>query len=839
VSEQERINCILELQMDPQLYPVFSARKYHPELNESISPPTGSLTFGFSPNNIYIVQYSDENMTVAADVDDVTTYSESNLVVLFTGARSSEPDLCLQLNCADDLQCFERALELCKECFAAALRLNIASRDSFFSGIYDSGCVVKDVEENGEVICTTLQAFIASNRHRDAVSSPGRREKKEVKVASKCFFCQETPKRYAPDSKLVVHPYVDRDFKGGQIQMCSRCIGNWKFYRDEAILNNELVLDGETNEELCALCSAIPDVLVLCSSCPRSFCEVCLSLVLGYNEIKTMKKKDAWTCMVCCTPAITADQSNGGAVESSMTANRPNCQHSIIDGYPQVVSEVRAVPTNEKKKPIKAARKPKCTTSPDVNVLHPVEMPISAVSVLKESDSLNLSVLPPVDKEHDEYYYFGQYCSGLQGNFGIFPFSSPNGPLPSSKLSSDGAGKSFGIEAYQDSVASVNFENSEDYCYLCKDGGELVECDYEYKIFPSDAINETLAGPPQFHDDGVVITSPNKKQKTGFHSHGPTKFRLLKCPKVYHTYCLGFEPPEKGKWYCPAHYCCVCGSMNVCYSCNLCSISLCSACPAAWGATIKERYEYLEMSSIVEYRGTASRPSAPNCVTRKIICATCIGMIKQCTLRGELSRDYDDFISLHRKEFNRNGNITPIDTHVSLAPSISIIPGNSEERVPHIFEQQDTDYLEEYIRNYMGSLSAAAITKSLFLNPDGVARLSRYGTLAVSRKVYRILAKGKKRDRLDEATHSPECSKASLLLDDNKSMNSTQFGLGIDAAFHLTSENEAVGTLAGMVFPSVNNFVQGYAPANMNPSTLSEPEPNIITEARSGVAYVE
>lgn len=75
-------------------------------------------------------------------------------------------------------------------------------------------------------------------------------------------------------------------------------------------------------------------------------------------------------------------------------------------------------------------------------------------------------------------------------------------------------------------------ETTEDSCYLCKDGGKLIECDN------------------------------NLRCKT-------------RCRKVYHEYCLNYTTKIRTnkEWVCPRHYCDMCGSVgkrdahtHLCYS---------------------------------------------------------------------------------------------------------------------------------------------------------------------------------------------------------------------------------------------------------------------------------
>ncbi|CAI5746921.1 unnamed protein product [Peronospora destructor] len=77
------------------------------------------------------------------------------------------------------------------------------------------------------------------------------------------------------------------------------------------------------------------------------------------------------------------------------------------------------------------------------------------------------------------------------------------------------------------------FEESEDVCFCCKDGGDLIECDWN-----------------------------------------GTKGAFKRCPKVYHEDCLGYKVPEGKTWVCPRHLCQDCGIIAQ-YSCRFCVTSYC------------------------------------------------------------------------------------------------------------------------------------------------------------------------------------------------------------------------------------------------------------------------
>ncbi|CAI5741618.1 unnamed protein product [Hyaloperonospora brassicae] len=77
------------------------------------------------------------------------------------------------------------------------------------------------------------------------------------------------------------------------------------------------------------------------------------------------------------------------------------------------------------------------------------------------------------------------------------------------------------------------FEESEDVCFCCKDGGNVIECDWK-------GLNGAMA----------------------------------RCPKVYHEDCLGYKVPEGKTWVCPRHRCQDCGVIAP-YSCRFCVTSYC------------------------------------------------------------------------------------------------------------------------------------------------------------------------------------------------------------------------------------------------------------------------
>ena len=80
---------------------------------------------------------------------------------------------------------------------------------------------------------------------------------------------------------------------------------------------------------------------------------------------------------------------------------------------------------------------------------------------------------------------------------------------------------------------------TDDVCFLCKDGGSLVECDFVHR--------------------------DNRLKR--------------RCQKVYHTHCLLFKIEDSIKyWRCPRHFCDYCGTPRVKHMCKYCPMSACAKC---------------------------------------------------------------------------------------------------------------------------------------------------------------------------------------------------------------------------------------------------------------------
>ena len=126
--------------------------------------------------------------------------------------------------------------------------------------------------------------------------------------------------------------------------------------------------------------------------------------------------------------------------------------------------------------------------------------------------------------------------------------------------------------------------NTDDACFLCKDGGELIECDYCYT-----------------------------------RGNNPTR-----CLKVYHDYCLDYKVPETQKfWKCPRHTCTHCGSEDIKFVCKYCPISICGGCTKE----MTERYNHARYS-LFDPVSLISSGLGPD--VQSIACQSCVEMIERC-----------------------------------------------------------------------------------------------------------------------------------------------------------------------------------------------------------------
>ena len=102
-------------------------------------------------------------------------------------------------------------------------------------------------------------------------------------------------------TKLVEHPYCVADFRLTHLYLCTKCSENWHMYRKNAENGKYLILEGEENEEICSVCADYPNdsQLVMCATCPRSYCNTCLGKILRPTD-KEVLILCMYVCMYVC-----------------------------------------------------------------------------------------------------------------------------------------------------------------------------------------------------------------------------------------------------------------------------------------------------------------------------------------------------------------------------------------------------------------------------------------------------------------------------------------------------------------------------------------------------------
>jgi len=157
-------------------------------------------------------------------------------------------------------------------------------------------------EKGGPVPCKRPRAATRTKTTRlqkPSTSTHSARKEPSSLVSAVCVYCSKSSTN-SGKAIFKEHPYVRHRYGGEALYLCAGCFLNWQMYREDAIQSNELVLPGETNEELCAVCSCSPDELTLCSGCPRSYCSGCLDKVVQGEQRARMALMEDWRCMACC-----------------------------------------------------------------------------------------------------------------------------------------------------------------------------------------------------------------------------------------------------------------------------------------------------------------------------------------------------------------------------------------------------------------------------------------------------------------------------------------------------------------------------------------------------------
>lgn len=592
----------------------------------------------------YVCSINSETFNSQIDLEDLL-FDDKSEICNFSIDDNDERSISFYSH--EDYQFTKEIYDECMHICNDVLSLNALIRDYYVSGIRSSIGNKRNLQLSHEILKQFSNSSMTDHLLLEtSAPSSWKASSKilETRSNSQCFYC-DISSNVDPSRKFVVHPYVPQSSKSTPIVMCLICLENWKEYRDKAEFEGELILSGQVNEEICALCADTPVELILCDTCPRSYCHVCLEKIVGRegaNEIvnPSAKSSSSWKCFPCKrgftkTPPLSKSywvyldgssnvpESGRPALSSSgdSPSARPQAGSAVVSGVEdeddEFCLEFERVRAKQKKAVDKSASKLVQPTKEDINVAkQPVKKKSDSDTVIKTklgpafdgvtktvsegkltdtnqkvavaTDVRTIHPPTPVPSE-EEAFYFSQYVKFFEN------LDSECSQNPSRKRETD------------------------DACFLCKDGGDLLECDW-------------------------------RRSKGG-----------LKCLKCYHETCLSYSIPENQEWICMRHFCMSCGDKRVKYMCKFCSNSICAACPEKvvekvceligltfsvfffnrhylFKLLVCELFQY-GLSRHVELKVGLHTREVPESV-QSIVCQTCLDLLALCVAKGLLPPDF-------------------------------------------------------------------------------------------------------------------------------------------------------------------------------------------------------
>ena len=280
-----------------------------PKPNLFISADDGYLSLHELQPLSFVVQYVNSSMDWKVELESILLSNVDNSCVLRSCNKGADVKLFI-IN-AYDYYLFAEAVSESSQIVNLTLQLNSTVRDIYFANVYNILNINEDTIFGDELILANQGRNMDSNELIRFRQKPSTLQLQATSTCKKsfidiskatinCVYC-ESQKAVDPSITFVVHPYVCCNYDLKPLFLCMTCAENWQEYREKAIRDDLLVLEGEFNEEICSVCSNMPDELVLCSKCPRSYCHPCLEKIVNrerYNEIVTDSDAD-WLCLSC------------------------------------------------------------------------------------------------------------------------------------------------------------------------------------------------------------------------------------------------------------------------------------------------------------------------------------------------------------------------------------------------------------------------------------------------------------------------------------------------------------------------------------------------------------
>lgn len=396
-----------------------------------------------------------------------------------------------------------------------------------------------------------------------------------------CILCGKTG--LIGESGHRVHHIVPCSDTGVALYLCPPCRTRVMDTRADAAkhgTDSSLLSVGVHHEDLCGVCATAlsreQGDLTSCAArnCVRAMCESCFHrddiVTPAHRELhKTLHPQDFWLCGPCVVAGrvfygrlgLDLDETNA----LLRVANPP-----AGSTYEQVVNKVQQKevpmgkvgpfrrPREVEMATARAAERKRLERRKREQAADQAASPPAAAGVKRPvpDDFVDSGAVsrPRPSVEPATLAYFSNYLNYLLRNRKALPEILPKAEL-----------KKLG---------------SEDACFLCKDGGELLECDYQ---------------------------APN----------------CARCPKVFHEACLGFKV-ETERWNCPRHYCGACGKY---------AFQMCTLCPMAYC-----RDHMLKSATSVNqvdkrYEDVNEGPEVTHTKT-EILCPTCEVMVRKALEAG-------------------------------------------------------------------------------------------------------------------------------------------------------------------------------------------------------------
>ena len=264
-------------------------------------------------------EVNDKKIPETTGVLVVKQYSDVNYVVSFYTSGNAEPELSFDL---DDISSISRSRKevSTKTLFEARTFQILFSEDiEFFREVYDLASRLTSSALCLRTTTTDIAYSYSESVKQEVLKNLGPLTLRVVSpdTVLTCFYCfKSNMTRTAPDNgspeefktgTFYLHPYVPRSFSGSELLFCATCLRNWEHYRCRYLpLTPAPSSDTPTgspavviNEDVCAICSDIAPELVICDSCPRSYCNYCLSQLLSSDEMLSLHRAKDWNCMCC------------------------------------------------------------------------------------------------------------------------------------------------------------------------------------------------------------------------------------------------------------------------------------------------------------------------------------------------------------------------------------------------------------------------------------------------------------------------------------------------------------------------------------------------------------